>query len=137
MFQSYYEGYETSTEKEFCCEKAKRRLFVVGYKEDESGKRLDPNYFQSVSSVTIALLSDLNFSKKSVKCILENSFCFNDNNLDIDKRKKYYYDLIDVNSFLDSYSKEIAFKFQATTDILTRKEYNKLIDSLSVKKFKK
>ena len=135
IFQSYYEGYETSTEKEVCCEKAIRHLFIVGYKVDESGKQPNPNCFQSVSSVTIALLSDLNFSKKSVKYILANSFCFNSNNVDI--RKKYYLDLIDVNAFRDSYSKGISFKFQSTTDILKRKEYEKLIGDLSIKNLKK
>lgn len=136
-FQLYYRGYEESTEKEVCCEIARRHLFVVGYALDKSGNYLNPNCFQSVSSVTIALLSDLNFSKKSVKYILVNSFCFNDTNLEIDTRKKYYRDLIDVNSFLDSYSKKIAFQFQTTTDILTRKEYEKLIGDLSIKNLKK
>jgi hypothetical protein len=137
MFQSYYEGYETSTEKEVCCEKAKRHLLVVGYVPDKSGKYPNPDCFQSVSSVTISLLSDLNFSKKSLKYILANSFCFNSNNVDIDIRKKYYLDLIDVNAFRDSYSKGISFKFQSTTDILKRKEYEKLIGDLSIKNLKK
>ena len=57
--------------------------------------------------------------------------------LDIDIRKKYYLDLIDVNAFRDSYSKGISFKFQSTTDIFKRKEYEKLIGDLSIKNLKK
>ena len=130
-FQLYYKGYDNETEKEHCCCEAKRHLYVVGYEYDDTGRYPDPNKFQSVSSVTIALLSDLNIHKgKSVKKILTESFCFNCSQVDIKIRKKYYLDLIEANSFKDSYSKEIAIKFQTTCDIFTRKEYEKLIENL-------
>lgn len=130
-FQLYYKGYDNETEKEHCCYEAKRHLYVVGYEYDDTGKYPDPNKFQSVSSVTISLLSDLNIHKgKSVKKILTDSFCFNCSQVDIKTRKKYYLDLIEANSFKDSYTKEIAIKFQTTCDIFTRKEYEKLIENL-------
>lgn len=130
-FQLYYKGYDNETEKEHCCCEAKRHLYVVGYEYNDTGRYPDPNKFQSVSSVTIALLSDLNIYKgKSVKKILTESFCFNCSQVDIKIRKKYYLDLIEANSFKDSYFKEIAIKFQTTCDIFTRKEYEKLIENL-------
>ena len=51
-------------EKERCCFEAKRHLYVVGYECDDTGRYPDPNNFQSVSSVTIALLSDLNIQRQ-------------------------------------------------------------------------
>ncbi|MGN0807527.1 MAG: hypothetical protein ACI4MN_03650 [Candidatus Coproplasma sp.] len=130
-FQLYYKGYDNETEKEHCCYEAKRHLYVVGYADDGTGRHPDPNKFQSVSSVTIALLSDLNIRKfKSVQKILKKSFCFNSSHVDVETRKKYYIDLIEANSFKDSYSKEIAIKFQTTNDIFTRSQYEKIINSL-------
>ncbi|MBP3495726.1 MAG: hypothetical protein J6K52_05900 [Clostridia bacterium] len=137
-FQLYYKGYDSETEKEHCCYEAKRHLYVVGYESDDTGKYPDPNKFQSVSSVTISLLSDLNIHKcKSVGKILTESFCFNCSNVSVETRKKYYFDLIEANSFKNSYSKIIANKFQTTNDILTREQYGELINSLEEKSKKK
>ena len=70
-FQRYYIGYDTEIEKERCCAEAKRHLYVVGFESDEANRYPDPNKFQSVSSVTIELLTDLN-SYKTVKKIVSN-----------------------------------------------------------------
>ena len=131
-FQRYYKGYDGEAEKQHCCSEAKRHLFVVGYTPDDSNNRHpDPNRFQSVTSVSISLLSDLNLhKKKTLKQILSTAFCFNCSQVDISTRKKYYFDLIDVNAFRGSYSQTIATKFQISNDILTQAEYRKLIEQL-------
>lgn len=130
-FQGYYKGYDGETEKQHCCFEAKRHLFVVGYESDASNRYPDPNRFQSVTSASISLLSDLNLhKKKSLKQILSTAVCFNYSQVDISTRKRYYLDLIDINAFRGSYSKEIATKFQISNDILTQKEYKELIDKL-------
>lgn len=130
-FQLYYKGYDNETEKENCCYEAKRHLYVVGYKYDGTGTYPDPNKFQSVSSVTIALLSDLNIHKfNSLKKILIESFCFNYSDVDIKTRTRYFTDLIDADSFKDSCEKTISTKYRITNDLLERKKYYKIINSL-------
>lgn len=127
-FQRYYEGYDGNLEKESCCEEGKRHLYVVGYKQTEKNKYPDPNNFQSVSEVTIELLSELN-TYKAVRRVLKEGMCFYGHR-DIAVLKKYYMDLVDVNSFRDSLSKCIIHKFTLTSTTMTRKAYEKLIESL-------
>lgn len=127
-FQRYYEGYNGDLEKECCCEEGKRHLYVIGYEQTEESRYPDPNSFQSVSEVTIELLSELN-TYKTVKRVLKEGMCFYENK-DIAMLKKCYRDLVDVNSFRDSLSKCIIHKFTLTSSTMTRKAYEKLIDSL-------
>lgn len=130
-FQLYYKGYDNETEKKHCCYEARRHLFVVGYEAEDTNKYPDPDKFQSVSSVTINLLSYLNLYKfRSINKILTTSFCFYCSNVDIETRKKYYIDLVDANSFKDSYSKEVGTLFQISSDTYRREEYNNLIKKL-------
>lgn len=130
-FQLYYKGYDKETEKDVCCYDAKRHLYVVGFKCEDMGRHPDPNNFQSVSSVTIELLSDLNMCKfKSIKKIMIESFCFNCSEVDVEARKRYYIDLIDADSFKGSYIKKTAIKYQTTRDIFTREQYEKIIKRL-------
>lgn len=70
------------------------------------------------------------YHKKSIKKILATSFCFDCSNVDIETRKKYYTDLIDVNSFKDSYSKEVGVLFQISNNTMRRDEYDLLISKL-------
>lgn len=129
-FQMYYEGHNKTVEKEACCEKAMHELYTVGYVPQSNGKWDDPHNFQSVSKITIELLSVLNYeTKKSVKKILATEFFFNDN-VDIDTRKKYLKDLVNHNSFRKAHSKSTAKQFDITDDIFSKEEYEKLIDSL-------
>ena len=67
---------------------------------------------------------------KSINKILTTSFCFNCSNVDIKTRKKYYIDLVDANSFKDSYSNEVGTLFQISSDIYKREEYINLIEKL-------
>ena len=120
-FQRYYDGYEKETEKEVCCEKAIKELYVVGYKLYEDN-------YESLTEVIIELLSELN-QRKNYKKVLRSAYCFNGNR-NIEERKILYKDLINVNSYKDSFSKEVANKFFLTTSGLTREEYEKMVDKL-------
>lgn len=116
-FQRYYVGYKKESEKEICCEKAKRELCIS-----------DENKNDFLTDVIIELLSELN-QRKRLKTILCTAICFNGDK-NIGERKRLYKELIHVDSFKDSFSKEIANKYFLSTKIFTRKEYEKLIDSL-------
>lgn len=129
-FQTYYEGHDKTTEKEVCCEKAMHELYTVGYVQQSDGKWGDPYDFQSVSEITIEILSALNYeTKNTVRKILATGFFFN-GNVDIKTRKKYLKDLINHNSFKGSHSKSVAKQFDITDHIFCKDEYEKLIDSL-------
>ena len=120
-FLRYYDGYEKETEKEVCCEKAKKELYVVGcehYKDN----------YESLTEVIIELLSELN-QRKNYKKVLCLAYCFNGNR-SIDERKILYKDLININSYKDSFSKEVANIFFLTTSGFTREQYEKIIDKL-------
>lgn len=121
-FQRYNDGYdEKETEKEVCCEKAKKELYVVGYK-------LYKDNYESLTEVIIELLSELN-QRKHYKKVLRSAYCFNGNR-NIEERKTLYKDLININSYKDSFSKEVANKFFLTTSGFTREQYEKIIDKL-------
>lgn len=129
-FQMYYEGHDKNVEKEACCEKAMHELYTVGYIPQSNGKWGDPHDFQSVSQITIELLSALNYeTKKSVRKILATGFFFN-GDLDIETRKKYLKDLINYNSFKGAYSEPVAKQFDITDYIFSKEEYEKLTVSL-------
>ena len=128
-FQNYYKGYEPKDEKEFCCYEAKRHLYTVGFKASEDGCHPDPNQFQSCSEVAIELLSDLNLSKKSVVKIMYKSWCFN-GDMDLEIRKQYFIDLIDIHSFQDSYHPQVAKQVFLSTKGYKKKEYENLIKKL-------
>lgn len=124
-FKYYYKGYDLATEKQVCCEEAKRHLFSVGYDLNRE--------LESASSITIELLSDFNYHRfKSVNYILANSHCFNLKPKDIGERKRMLIQLIDVNAFLGSYSKHVAKKYQLlNSGILTRDKYSKIINKIN------
>ena len=129
-FQRYYEGCcGGDSEKETCCEEAQRHLYVVGFKYEEGERYHDPLKFQSVSEVTIELLSELNTHKK-IKDILLSGHCFNGSYFDKPTIKKWYKELMHVNAFKDSFSKEVIDKFCLTSSTMDRKTYEKMIDSL-------
>ena len=129
-FQSYYKGYENDVEKKACCSEAKRHLYVVGYVPNEDNTYPDPDNFESVSAVTIELLFALNLSHiRSIRYILKTACCFNGHKT-VDKRKKLYRDLVDINAFSGSMSNSVATEFNITTDVLTQKKYYKIVDSI-------
>lgn len=129
-FQGYYKGCDSKQEKQHCCSEAKRHLYVVGYVPNSNNTYPDPDKFESVSEVTIELLYALNLSHtKSVSYILTTAFCFNGNKT-TDERKKLYRDLIDINAFSGSMSKFVANRFNITNDVLTQKQYLKIIDNM-------
>lgn len=129
-FQGYYKGYDSKQEKQHCCSEAKRHLYVVGYVPNSNNTYPDPDKFESVSEVTIELLCALNLSHtKSISYILTTAFCFNGNKT-TDERKKLYRDLIDINAFSGSMSKFVANRFNITNDVLTQKQYLKIIDNM-------
>ena len=129
-FQGYYKGYEGEQEKRYCCSKAKRHLYVVGYVPNLNNTYHDPDKFESVSEVTIELLCALNLSHtKPMRCILKTALCFNGDKT-VEERKKLYRDLVDINAFSGSMSKFVANRFNITNDVLTQKQYLKIINSM-------
>lgn len=119
-FKHYYIGYDQASEKETCCEKAQRELFI-----------LSKNNSLSTTLAAIELLVDLNKNKiKRIKNILLNLSCLINGN--IQELKEIYKKLIDVNSFKGSFSKQVAHDYQITSKLLTRKQYEKIIDKLGI-----
>lgn len=133
-FQRYYEGYEKKEiEKEACCEKAARHLYVVGYEPSNDHRYPDYTKFQSASEVAINLLAELNQRRSSCKKILATAQCFNGTPKNMEVRKKYLLDMVCVESFKDSYSKDIAVLFQPSRDVLYKQKYEEIIKSLPEK----
>lgn len=135
-FQRYYEGYEKETEKKVCCEKAARHLYVVGYKPSDDHRYPDYHNFQSASEVAIELLAELNQRCVSCRKILATAICFNGTPENIEVRKKYLLDMVCVESFKDSYSKDVSVLFQPSRDVFSKHKYQKLIYSLNETKNK-
>lgn len=130
-FQCYYDGYDNDTEKQHCCSKARRHLYVVGYVPNSDNTYPDPDKFESVSEVTIDLLCALNLSHiRFVRYILKTASCFNGDKT-VEERKKLYRDLVDVQAFSGSMSKYVANLFNITNDVLTRKKYFEIVDSMA------
>ena len=132
-FQRYYEGYNKETEKEVCCEKALRHLYVVGYIPSADHRYPDYHDFQSVSEVAIELLAELNHRRASCRKILIAALCFNGTPENMEVRKKYLSDMVCVESFKDSYRKDVSVLFQPSRDVFKRHQYEKLINSLREK----
>ena len=135
-FQRYYEGYEKETEKKVCCEKAARHLYVVGYKPSDDHRYPDYHNFQSASEVAIELLAELNQRCVSCRKILATALCFNGTPENIEVRKKYLLDMVCVESFKDSYSKDVSVLFQPSRDVFSKHKYQKFIYSLNETKNK-
>ena len=129
-FQSYYIGLNSEDEKSICCFEAKRKLFIVGFQPSQDGKHPNPDNFESASRVAIELLCSLNLSRfSSIQNILRTSQCFNDDK-DIPTRKNLFKNLIDIRSFTGSMSKQVAVKFNITSDVFSRSDYHRLINTL-------
>lgn len=135
-FQRYYEGYDKETEKKVCCEKASRHLYVVGYQPSEDHRYPDYHNFQSASEVAIELLAELNHRRASCRKILATALCFNATPKNIEVRKKYLLDVVCVESFKDSYSKDVSALFQPSRDVFSKYNYQKLVYSLNETKIK-
>lgn len=135
-FQRYYEGYEKETEKKVCCEKAARHLYVVGYKPSDDHRYPDYHNFQSASEVAIELLAELNHRCVSCRKILATALCFNGTPENIEVRKKYLLDMVCVESFKDSYSKDVSVLFQPSRDVFSKHKYQMFIYSLNETKNK-
>lgn len=129
-FQRYYIGYENETEKERCCERASRHLYVVGFEASTDCNYPDYHQFQSATAVEIELLSDLNQLHSSCRKILSTSRCFNGDPENIETRKKYFKDALCVEAFKDSFSGVVAVQFLPSRDVFTSKKFESLINSI-------
>jgi len=135
-FKAYHIGYKGDVEKEACCEKAFRHLYIVGFENDPNSElHPDPIKFEPATSVSLKLLIDLNIRCQSVEQIMGSSYCFNNSSESIEKRKKKLIDLTQyIHPFKDDYSKSVAIKYHITTNVFTRKQYNKIVANIKTKK---
>ena len=76
------------------------------------------NKIKFPTAVAINLLAELNQWRSSCRKILVTAQCFNGTPKNMEVKKKYLLDAVSVESFKDSYSKDIAVLFQPSRDVL-------------------
>ena len=126
-------GHSGDIEKEACCEKALRHIYVVGYEYDSEYENYpNPLDYQPITSITAELLIDLNLNRRSaVEKTIGNCFCFNCSSIDVRTKQKYFTDLICADAFKNNYSIELANKYNIITKVLTQENYIKIVSKFT------
>ena len=134
--QGYYLGYEKVEEEKIrYCEKALEDLYTVSFTENKERNQYCNNL--SAIEVSIEILSEINSSYKSLTKTLKKFFYFNLKHKSNYEKKFFYKSMISVESFKDSYGKQISRKFQLSKNVFEKNEYNNLIDKVFVYKKQK